>query len=76
MKELFNTKQPLFTESENSIPSSSYLRLSTAGYDGNRASDVDDFSQIIAFNDLTSLLCARKFSFAPQGGIYHENAPF
>ena len=37
MKELLNTKQPLFTEYENSIPSSRYLRLSMAGCDGNRA---------------------------------------
>ena len=31
------------------------------------------FSQmldIIVLNDLASVLCARKFSFAPQGGIY------
>ena len=44
----------------------------------NRASDFDDFSQmldIIALNDLTSVLCARKFSFAPQGGIYPPKMP-
>ena len=36
IKELFNTSSALFTECKNSIPSSRYLRLSTAGYDGNR----------------------------------------
>ena len=39
----------------------------------NRASDFDDFSQmldIIALNDSASVLCARKFSFATPGGIY------
>ena len=36
------------------------------------------FSQmldIIALNDLASVLCARKFSFAPLGGIYPKNCP-
>ena len=33
------------------------------------------FSQIIAFNDLTSVLCARKFSFAPQGGFTPWKCP-
>ena len=37
MKELFNTKSALFTECQNSIPSSRYSRLSTAGYRGNRS---------------------------------------
>ena len=32
MKENFNTKSALFTECKNSIPSSRYLRLSTARY--------------------------------------------
>ena len=32
-----NTKSPVFTECQNSIPSSRYLRLSMAGYGGNRA---------------------------------------
>ena len=35
MKELFYTKSTLFTECQNSIPSSRYSRLSTAGYGGN-----------------------------------------
>ena len=42
----------------------------------NRASDLDDFSQmldIIALNDLASVLCARKFSFASQGGDLPPN---
>ena len=37
------------------------------------------FSQmldIIALNDLASVFCARKFSFAPQGEIYPQNTPF
>ena len=37
------------------------------------------FSQmldIIVLNDLASVLCARKFSFAPMGGFTPENAPF
>ena len=36
------------------------------------------FSQmldIIVLNDLASVLCARKFSFAPQGGIYPRKCP-
>ena len=36
----------------------------------NCVSDFDDFFtmlDIIAFNDLASVLCARKFSFAPRG---------
>ena len=37
MKELFNSFLTLFTECKNSIPSSRYSRLSTAGYGGNRA---------------------------------------
>ena len=35
MKELFNTKSVLFTECQNSIPSSRYSCLSTAEYSGN-----------------------------------------
>ena len=44
----------------------------------NRASDLMIFSQmldIIALNDSASVLCARKFSFAPQGGIYPRKCP-
>ena len=37
MKELFNTKSTLFTECQNSIPSSRYSSLSTAGCGGNRS---------------------------------------
>ena len=36
------------------------------------------FSQmldIIVLNDLASVRCARKFSFAPQGGIYPRKCP-
>ena len=39
-------------------------------YFQNRVSDFDDFLQmleIVALSDLASVLCARKFSFAPQG---------
>ena len=36
MKELFNSFSPLFTEFKNSNSSSRYLRLSAAGYRGNR----------------------------------------
>ena len=45
----------------------------------NRASDFDGFAQmleIVALNDLASVLCARKFLFALQGGFSPENAPF
>ena len=31
---------------------------------------------IVALNDLASVLCARKFSFAPRGGFTPKNAPF
>ena len=45
----------------------------------NRASDILMFFpqmlDIIALNDLASVLWARKFSFAPQEGIYPRNAP-
>ena len=37
------------------------------------------FSQmldIIALNDSALVLCTKKFSFVPQGGLYPENAPF
>ena len=31
--------------------------------------------EIVALSDLASVLCARKFSFAPQGGIYPPKCP-
>ena len=31
--------------------------------------------EIVALSDLVSVLCARKFLFAPQGGFTPENAP-
>ena len=48
-------------------------------YFQNCASDFDDFAQmleIVALNDLASVLCARIFSFALQGGFTPENTPF
>ena len=32
--------------------------------------------KIVALSDLASVLCARKFSFAPQGGFTPQNATF
>ena len=32
--------------------------------------------EIVALNDLASLLCARKFSFAPQGVFTSKNINF
>ena len=32
--------------------------------------------EIVALSDLASVLCAGKFSFAPQGGIYPPKYPF
>ena len=32
--------------------------------------------EIDALSDLASVLCARKFSFVPQGGFTPQNAPF
>ena len=32
--------------------------------------------EIGALNDLASVLCARKFSFAPQVGVYPKLPPF
>ena len=48
-------------------------------YFENCALDFDVFAQmlvIVALNDLASVLCAIKFSFAPQGGFTPENIPF
>ena len=45
----------------------------------NCASDFDDFCtmlEIVDLSDLASVLCARKFSFAPQGGFTPKHAPF
>ena len=32
--------------------------------------------EIVDLSDLASVLCARKFSFAPQGGVYPKLPPF
>ena len=43
-----------------------------------RASDFDDFFTDVRYhcsNDLASVLCARKFLFAPQEGIYPRKYP-
>ena len=32
--------------------------------------------KIVALSDLASMLCARKFSFAPQGDLPPKNTPF
>ena len=44
----------------------------------NYALDFDDLCtdvlEIVVLSDLASGLCARKFSFAPQGGLTPENA--
>ena len=32
--------------------------------------------EIVALSDLASVLCARKFSFAPQGGFTPQKFPF
>ena len=32
--------------------------------------------EIVVLSDLASVLFARKFSFAPQGGIYPQKYPF
>ena len=49
-------------------------------YFQNCASDFDDFCtdvrDIVALNNLASMLCARKFSFVPQGGFTPKKYPF
>ena len=48
-------------------------------YFENHVSDFMIFAQmleIIALSDLASVLCARKFSFASQGGFTPQNTPF
>ena len=58
----------LSASAERPMDSRLSFRACVTAYLENRASDFDVFSQmldIIVLNDLASVLCARKFSFAP-----------
>ena len=63
------------TQKKTFLAENGLLRL----YLRNHTSDFDDFSQmldIIALNDLASVLCARKFLFAPRGDLRPKMPPF